>query len=100
MIYARNVGDLVMQRDLFKGVDQSRTVIEPKSYLDKEYNLSLLRHAELKEVDRKCFFCHPVDWPSLKRTLMEFIEQLFWTTLCVKGMRDELRYFGNDYNDK
>jgi putative transposase len=47
-------------------------------------------------------YYHPVGESELNLTLMELIDKFFLDdpTLCVKGMRDELRDLGYEYNDK
>ena len=75
---------------------------ERKTYLDKGSKLSLRCQAKLLEVDRSCLYYHPVGESELNLTLMELIDKLFLDdpTLGVKGMRDELRDLGYEYNDK
>lgn len=87
---------------LIRKINQSRTVSERKTYLDKESKLSLRRQAKLLEVDRSCLNYHPVGESELYLTLIEHIDKFFSDdpTLGVKGMRVELRDMGYEYNDK
>lgn len=73
-----------------------------KSYLDRSDKLSLRSQAELLEVDRSSLYYKPIGESALNLTLMELIDRLFLDdpTLGVKGMRDELRDHGMEYNDK
>jgi putative transposase len=77
-------------------------VKERKALLDREDKLSLRKQADLLEVDRSCLYYKPIGESELNLTLMELIDRLFLDdpTLGVKGMRDELRDYGYEYNDK
>lgn len=75
---------------------------ERKSYLDRIDRLSLRSQAELLQVDRNCHYYKPIGDIDMNLTIMGLIDRLFIEdpTLGVKGMRDELRDQGFEYNDE
>ncbi len=75
---------------------------EKKPYLDMESKLSLRRQPELLEVDRSCFYLHPVGESSLNILLIELIDNLLLDdpALGLNSMRDEIRDLGYENSVK